>query len=182
MSLALLGKSFGSILNRKHDEGWRVEILGNSVVTIPGWIRLLPTDVYRWYGMREHVVPASTTPQYRAYTRTHQPLALHPQFEVITVPSASDGSLTSGATEYRVYNFRRWRTGRIVRGDGWGGLEVACITLLVVGPCTAQVKRGIYCSAYEPVQGGMDRHCARSTLDKSANRPIWCVFAFRWSA
>jgi hypothetical protein len=60
-----------------------------------------------------------------------RPLADHPQLEIITTQVS--GVKEDRVTEYRVYNYKRWRNGTIVRGDGFGWVDVLWLAGLVVG-------------------------------------------------
>lgn len=59
-----------------------------------------------------------------------RPLADHPQFDVVRT-RLSDRQ-NDEVVEHRVYNFRRWKDGTIIRGDGSGWLDIAWTVGLAV--------------------------------------------------
>ena len=58
-----------------------------------------------------------------------RPLPLHSQLAILTTPLTAEPDGPKHV-EYRVYNYRRLRTGRIVRGDGLGVGAAVCIAAL----------------------------------------------------
>lgn len=57
------------------------------------------------------------------------PVPAHPQLVIITTPLSDrcDGPVT---VEYRAYNYRRVRTGKIVRADGCGLFDLTAVVVL----------------------------------------------------
>ncbi|ORX39278.1 hypothetical protein BD324DRAFT_649358 [Kockovaella imperatae] len=63
---------------------------------------------------------------------TDRPLRAHPNFCVVRQPSAD------ALVEYRVYNVRYHPSGRVVRGDGWGLLDLIVLSGLVYAASRTQ--------------------------------------------
>lgn len=85
------------------------------------------------YGMPNHA-PSSTSPSLTTphphslpLPRISRPLGDHPQLEIVETPLSSS-PLQDGPrhVEYRVHHWRRLGSGRVVRGDGWGPVDLIC--------------------------------------------------------
>jgi hypothetical protein len=79
------------------------------------------------YGMPSHAPSSTSTSLTTPHPppRISRPLEDHPQLEIIDSPlsSSRDGPRH---VEYRVHHWRRLGLGRVVRGDGWGLVDLIC--------------------------------------------------------
>lgn len=107
------------------------ESSSNSVVNREQLLFVIFRLEKRRDGMPSHV-PSPSAPADNASLAPveSRPLPLHPQLSIISTPltTALNGPIH---VEYRVYNHKRLRSGRVVRGDGRGLLDLVFMSGLM---------------------------------------------------